>query len=65
MLTLLIAGVLDEEGDTLVNVNLMDDERADKNKELKKKKPDYNPYDEGDVDEFGMVNGFRVVWFRG
>jgi hypothetical protein len=45
----------DEEGDTLINVNLIDDEKAEKNVELKKKKPDYNPYDVGDVDEYGMV----------
>ena len=47
-------GVLDEEGDTLVNVNLQDDERADKYKDNKKKKPDYNPYDD-EYDEYGMV----------
>lgn len=48
--------MLDEEdGDTLINVNIVDDEKAEKNVELKKKKPDYNPYDAGDVDEYGMV----------
>lgn len=45
----------EEEGDTLINVNIVDDEKAEKNVELKKKKPDYNPYDAGDVDEYGMV----------
>lgn len=44
----------DEEGDVLVNVNMIDDERVNKNNELKKKKPDYNPYTE-DIDEFGNV----------
>ncbi|CAF0842740.1 unnamed protein product [Brachionus calyciflorus] len=43
---------LDEEddADVLVNVNLLDDERAIKNLENKKKKPDYNPYDDFDED---------------
>lgn len=45
----------EEEGDTLINMNIVDDEKAEKNVELKKKKPDYNPYDAGDVDEYGMV----------
>ena len=51
-----VTGVLDEgDEETLVNVNMMDLEKAEKNTELKKKKPDYNPYDEGDVDEYGLV----------
>ena len=43
---------LDEEddADVLVNVNLLDDERASKNVDNKKKKPDYKPYDEFDED---------------
>ncbi|XP_061162474.1 U4/U6.U5 tri-snRNP-associated protein 1-like isoform X2 [Saccostrea echinata] len=62
ILTLQDKGVLDEdEGDTLVNVNLVDDEKAEKNVELKKKKPDYNPYDTGDVDEFGMFKVKNVL----
>ncbi|XP_062604721.1 U4/U6.U5 tri-snRNP-associated protein 1-like, partial [Saccostrea cucullata] len=62
ILTLQDKGVLDEdEGDTLVNVNLVDDEKAEKNVELKKKKPDYNPYDTGDVDEFGMFKPKNVL----
>ena len=36
----------------LVNVNIMDDERADINNDLKKKKPDYNPYDDPEDDGF-------------
>lgn len=49
-------GVLDEEGDTLVNVNMVDREKADKNVELKKKKPEYKPYDEEEsVDDMAMV----------
>jgi hypothetical protein len=52
----MVVGVLDEEeGDTLVNVNIVDDERAAKNVENKKKKPTYQPYDEDEFDEQGMV----------
>lgn len=55
--------MLDEEdGDTLINVNIVDDEKAEKNVELKKKKPDYNPYDAGDVDEYGMVIHVLLVY---
>ncbi|XP_072318632.1 U4/U6.U5 tri-snRNP-associated protein 1 [Eucyclogobius newberryi] len=46
ILTLEDKGVLEEEEDVLVNVGLIDKEKADKNVELKKKKPDYKPYDE-------------------
>uniref|UniRef100_A0AAY4A0B3 U4/U6.U5 tri-snRNP-associated protein 1 n=1 Tax=Denticeps clupeoides TaxID=299321 RepID=A0AAY4A0B3_9TELE len=46
VLTLQDKGVLDEEEDVLVNVNILDKEKADKNVELKKKKPDYKPYEE-------------------
>lgn len=46
ILTLEDKGVLDEEEDVLVNVGLVDKEKAEKNVELRKKKPDYKPYDE-------------------
>ncbi|XP_022594066.1 U4/U6.U5 tri-snRNP-associated protein 1 [Seriola dumerili] len=46
ILTLQDKGVLEEEEDVLVNVGLVDKEKADKNVELKKKKPDYKPYEE-------------------
>ncbi|XP_051960514.1 U4/U6.U5 tri-snRNP-associated protein 1-like [Xyrauchen texanus] len=46
VLTLQDKGVLEEEEDVLVNVGLVDKEKADKNVELKKKKPDYKPYNE-------------------
>ncbi|KAK6305471.1 U4/U6.U5 tri-snRNP-associated protein 1 [Coregonus clupeaformis] len=47
ILTLEDKGVLDEEGgDVLVNVGLVDKEKAEKNVELKKKKPDYKAYEE-------------------
>ncbi|XP_047434467.1 U4/U6.U5 tri-snRNP-associated protein 1 [Mugil cephalus] len=55
ILTLEDKGVLEEEEDVLVNVGLVDKEKAEKNVELKKKKPDYKPYDEEEsVDD--MVN---------
>lgn len=50
------AGVLDENEDVLLNVNIVDDEKAAKNVELKKGKPDYNPYDEEELDELGNVS---------
>uniref|UniRef100_A0A1A8L287 Squamous cell carcinoma antigen recognised by T cells n=1 Tax=Nothobranchius pienaari TaxID=704102 RepID=A0A1A8L287_9TELE len=46
ILTLQDKGVLEEEEDVLVNVGLVDHEKAEKNVELKKKKPDYKPYEE-------------------
>nr|XP_033811022.1 U4/U6.U5 tri-snRNP-associated protein 1 [Geotrypetes seraphini] len=47
ILTLKDKGVLDEEGsDVLLNVNLVDNEKARRNVELKKKKPEYKPYEE-------------------
>lgn len=58
ILTLKDADVLDEEaGDTLVNVNMMDDERYKKNVEKRKHKPNqygYDVYSQDDVDEFGF-----------
>ncbi len=54
VLTLKDKNVLDEDDeDVLVNVNLLDQEAADKNIENKKKKPTYQPYDE--FDEQGVV----------
>ena len=50
------SGVLDEDEDVLLNVNIVDDEKASKNVELKKGKPGYNPYDEEEVDELGNVS---------
>lgn len=49
-------GVLQEEEDVLVNVNLVDKERAEKNVELRKKKPDYLPYAEDEsVDDLAQA----------
>ncbi|XP_034043604.1 U4/U6.U5 tri-snRNP-associated protein 1 [Thalassophryne amazonica] len=46
ILTLQDKGVLEEEEDVLINVGLVDKEKAERNVELKKKKPDYKPYEE-------------------
>lgn len=55
ILTLKDRGVLDEddEGDVLVNVNMMDNEKYKKNVENKKKKILYNAYEDNEFDEFG------------
>lgn len=59
---MLFEGILDEddEGDTLINVNMIDDEHAAKNVETKKRKPDYKPYDEPEYDEYGMVGYWHL-----
>ncbi|KAL1780448.1 U4 tri-snRNP-associated 1 [Sigmodon hispidus] len=55
VLTLKDKGVLQEGGDVLVNVNIVDKERADKNVKLRKKKPDYLPYAEDEsVDDLAQ-----------
>lgn len=63
ILTLKDNDVLAEDGDTLVNVNMLDDERYNKNIENRKKNPNhygYNVY-EDDVDEFGQPIGRDVL----
>lgn len=40
----------------LLNVNMVEAEKAAKNVELKKGKPGYNPYEEEEVDELGNVS---------
>ena len=45
----------EDEGDVLVNVNIQDDEKAKENIENRLKKPTYKPYEEDEIDEFGMV----------
>uniref|UniRef100_A0A914YLS1 U4/U6.U5 tri-snRNP-associated protein 1 n=1 Tax=Panagrolaimus superbus TaxID=310955 RepID=A0A914YLS1_9BILA len=48
--------VLDEDGDeVLVNPTLMYAEQLKKNRGIREKKSGYNPYDEEEVDEFGVV----------
>ncbi|GFO13185.1 U4/u6.u5 tri-snrnp-associated protein 1 [Plakobranchus ocellatus] len=62
ILTLKDKGILDEEqDDVLINVNIEDDERAEKNVENKKKKPDYKPYDEPQYDEYGMMKPSNLL----
>jgi len=52
----IFTGVLEEEEDVLVNVGLVDKEKAEKNVELKKKKPEYKPYEEEEsVDDMLVV----------
>ncbi|XP_034455522.1 U4/U6.U5 tri-snRNP-associated protein 1 [Hippoglossus hippoglossus] len=62
VLTLQDKGVLEEEEDTLVNVGLVDKERADRNVELKKKKPEYKPYEEDEsVDDMITLKSHSVL----
>ncbi|CAN0308011.1 unnamed protein product [Lampetra planeri] len=63
ILTLKDKAILDEEdGDVLVNVNMVDKEKADKNVELKKKKPVYQPYEEDEsVDDLAIMRQRAVL----
>ncbi|XP_034543222.1 U4/U6.U5 tri-snRNP-associated protein 1 [Notolabrus celidotus] len=62
ILTLQDKGVLEEEEDVLVNVGLVDREKAEKNVELKKKKPDYKPYEEEEsVDDMVTLKSHSVL----
>ncbi|ETN65866.1 hypoxia associated factor [Anopheles darlingi] len=65
ILTLKDADVLDEgAGDTLVNVNMMDDERYKRNVENRKANPQHYGYDvycQDEVDEFGMPKQREVL----
>ena len=62
ILTLKDAPVLDEEqGDVLVNVNMVDEEHASRNVQLKKGLPGYVPYEE-EFDEYGNVSERRHVF---
>ncbi|MBN3309430.1 SNUT1 protein, partial [Amia calva] len=62
ILTLKDKGVLEEEEDVLVNVGLQDKERAQKNVELRKKKPDYKPYEEEEsVDDMAELKPRSVL----
>ena len=48
--------VLEEGGDVLVNVNMVDDDKAKKNVEVKKGKPLYNPFEQEEEEfELGEV----------
>ncbi|CAH3182747.1 unnamed protein product, partial [Porites lobata] len=62
IMTLKDASVLDDDvEETLINVNIVDKEKGNKNVELRKKKPDYRPYDEPEMDEYGMVKARGVL----
>lgn len=61
ILTLKDKGVLQEEEDVLVNVNLLDKERAEKNVELRKKRPDYLPYADESVDDLAQQKPRSVL----
>ncbi|XP_051900915.1 U4/U6.U5 tri-snRNP-associated protein 1 [Pristis pectinata] len=61
VLTLKDRGVLDEEDDVLVNVNILDKERAEKNAEMKKK-PNYKPYEEEEsVDDMVVFKAKSIL----
>ena len=62
ILTLQDKCVLEEEEDVLVNVGMVDKEKAEKNVELKKKKPDYKPYEEEEsVDDMVTFKAHSVL----
>ncbi|XP_073461284.1 U4/U6.U5 tri-snRNP-associated protein 1 [Aquarana catesbeiana] len=63
ILTLKDKGVLDkDDSDVLVNVNIVDHEKANKNVELKKKRPDYKPYEEQEsVDDMVVLRHKSVL----
>lgn len=54
VLTLKDQQVLEEGEDVLVNVNITDEERYQRNIFNKTKKPGYNAYDDDNFDEFGF-----------
>jgi len=57
---LCFVGVLDEEDDVLMNVNIVDSEKAVKNVE-NKKNARANPYDQQEeMDEFGNVSCHKL-----
>ena len=61
MLNLFSEILNEEEADTLINVNIVDDERAAENVENKKGKPDYRPYEDTEVDDYGMVGCYSRI----
>ncbi|XP_067400165.1 U4/U6.U5 tri-snRNP-associated protein 1 isoform X2 [Emydura macquarii macquarii] len=62
ILTLKDKGVLQEEEDVLVNVNIVDKEKAKKNVELRKKKPEYRPYEEEEsVDDMAICKHKNIL----
>ncbi|OQR67454.1 hypothetical protein BIW11_13517 [Tropilaelaps mercedesae] len=62
VLTLKDQGVLDGGDDVLENVNLVDDERVEKSNFNKKRGVNtYDPYEDAEVDEFGIVHRKNVL----
>ncbi|CAG2063568.1 unnamed protein product, partial [Timema podura] len=64
VLTLKDQGVLDEDDDVLVNVNMLDDDRYRKNNEIRRKKPNlhgYDVYQDSEFDEYGNVQDKGVL----
>lgn len=63
VLTLKDKDVLDEEDDSLVNVNMVDEERYRRNIDNKKLNPNHYGYDvyEEEVDEFGQPIGRNIL----
>ncbi|XP_050691964.1 U4/U6.U5 tri-snRNP-associated protein 1-like [Eriocheir sinensis] len=55
ILTLKDSCILDAEEDALVNVNIVDDERAEKNLKRKREKPDEVEYEAPEVDAAGNI----------
>ncbi|XP_041353215.1 U4/U6.U5 tri-snRNP-associated protein 1-like [Gigantopelta aegis] len=60
ILTLKDKGVLEDE-DVLINVNILDEEVAEKNLKHKMKKPEYKPYDEPQFDEYGQLQTTNIL----
>lgn len=62
ILTLKDKGVLEEdEGDVLVNVNVIDNEKADENVKNKKTDIHYKGYDDGEYDEYGQYKARDIL----
>ena len=61
ILTLKDKGVLEEKEDVLVNTNMLDDEAAEENTENRKKKADYNPYEDAEYDDEGNLRQDTIL----
>ncbi|XP_065906677.1 U4/U6.U5 tri-snRNP-associated protein 1-like isoform X2 [Dysidea avara] len=53
ILTLKDSAILDDVGDVLENIDIIEKQKAKKNVELKNKKVDYNPYEDDEFDQYG------------
>ncbi|XP_076314361.1 U4/U6.U5 tri-snRNP-associated protein 1-like isoform X2 [Tachypleus tridentatus] len=61
VMTLRDRDVLDEGEDVLESINIVEEDKASRNVENKKKKPDYRPYEEPEFDEFGIVKKKSIL----